>query len=187
MSPESLRIHHIMPYSRANGPGLRTVIWVQGCTLACPGCFNPLTHPSDAGEIWTVKCLVESLLAREKRIEGITISGGEPLQQPQPLLSLLSSVRRLSMLSIVLFTGYSWYEIQRFPYARRLLSLVDVLISGRYIARLHNAHGMPGSANQQIHFLSPRYTLRDLQTIAQAEILLTSSGDIILSGVDPLH
>ena len=88
-----LRIHAFEPFSRANGPGVRAAIWVQGCSLGCPGCFNPDTHPFAGGELLAVDDLFRRILALGDAIEGITVSGGEPLQQRRPLLALLQRVR----------------------------------------------------------------------------------------------
>jgi anaerobic ribonucleoside-triphosphate reductase activating protein len=73
-----------------------------------------------------------SVFALSASINGLTISGGEPLQQRRALLALLQRVRRETSLSVVLFTGYTWEEVQHRPEAEVLLPCVDVLIAGRY-------------------------------------------------------
>jgi anaerobic ribonucleoside-triphosphate reductase activating protein len=78
------RVHAVEPRSQANGPGVRFVVWSQGCTLGCPGCFNPGTHPvtaAGAGE-WPPGELAAAAAAQAGCIEGVTLTGGEPLQQP---------------------------------------------------------------------------------------------------------
>src|SRR5262245_10990749 len=100
----TLRLHAFIPFSRANGPGTRAVIWSQGCTLNCPGCFNPETHSFKGGEEVSVDDLFRRLASIGERIEGITISGGEPLQQLHPLLAFLRRVRGETNLSVLLFT-----------------------------------------------------------------------------------
>src|SRR5437867_3434145 len=111
MPAERLRVHAFQPYSAANGPGLRAVLWVQGCTLGCPGCFNPDTHPRP-GQVWTVDETYERIVALAGDIEGVTISGGEPLQQRRPILTLLHRIRTETSLSTLVFTGYTWDELQ---------------------------------------------------------------------------
>src|SRR5262249_43259808 len=135
----ALRLHEFLPASRANGPGVRAVLWVQGCSLGCPGCFNPSTHPFAGGEGGEVEGLLARLVALGDTIEGITVSGGEPLQQRPALLALLQGVRRETRLSVLVFTGFSWEEVRRFPEAEALLACVDVLIAGRYEQALHLA------------------------------------------------
>lgn len=181
-----LRIHHFLPASRSNGPGLRAVIWVQGCTLACPGCFNPDTHHNLGGERLPVDALFHKICSTKEPIEGLTISGGEPLQQLAALLVLLEQFKRETSLSVLIFTGFTWEEIQRMPAKNRLLSLVDVMIAGRYQQNRRVARGLLGSANKSIHFLSPRYAPSDLETTPEAELIIDSSGRLVLSGIDPL-
>ncbi len=86
-----LRVHAIEPLSYANGPGPRSVLWVQGCSLGCRGCFNQATHDPSAGESMAVEEAAKRL-TRHAGIEGVTISGGEPFQQALPLALLLEWV-----------------------------------------------------------------------------------------------
>lgn len=180
-----LRIHQFLPTSRANGPGVRAVLWVQGCSLGCPGCFNPDTHPFAGGEFVPVENLMRQIAALADRIEGITISGGEPLQQRAPLLTLLQRVRGETSLSVVLFTGYTWEEVLQMPDSQALLACVDVLIAGRYEASQRLARDLRGSTNKTVHFLTNRYKEKDLQAVPPAEVIITANGEIIVSGIDP--
>ncbi len=191
-SGELLRVHRFLPHSYANGPGARAVIWVQGCTLGCPGCFNPATHPHAGGEMMPIATLFRRIVAAGAKapietIEGVTISGGEPLQQPAPLSALLTRLRNETALSILLFTGYTWAEIQRMPAAAQILACIDVLITGRYDATRRVAHGLLGSSNQRIHLLSARYSEADLRAAPAAEVIVTAEGEVVLSGIDPLQ
>jgi len=181
-----LRLHGWMPFSRANGPGLRSVIWLQGCSLGCPGCFNPQTHSVRGGEKVLPGQLAQRILSLGLQTEGLTISGGEPFQQPAALSDLLAELRRASNLSIVVFSGYEWDELQQFPYSSRLLEQIDVLISGRYDASRRLAHSLLGSVNKTIHLLTERYQASDLLDIPPAEVVIGPDGEIILSGIDPL-
>jgi anaerobic ribonucleoside-triphosphate reductase activating protein len=182
-----LRLHQRLPRSQANGPGARAVLWLQGCTLACPGCFNPETHPRAGGELVGVPALVAWLGSLGDAIEGVTISGGEPLQQRRPLLALLQRLRQETALSVLLFSGYAWGEIQRMPEASALLANLDVLIAGRYRADRRLARDLRGSANKSVHLLSDRYTLDDLRQVPPAEVIITPDGQVVMSGIDPLR
>ena len=182
-----LRVHHFLPRSHANGPGVRAVLWVQGCSLACPGCFNPDSHVLTGGERVPVTDLFQRLVALSASIEGLTISGGEPLQQRRALLALLRRVRQETPLSVVLFTGYTWEEVQRMSDVEELLSYVDILIAGRYDASRHLARDLRGSANKTVHVLTDRYTLADVQAVPLAEVIITEAGEIVLSGIDPVR
>src|SRR5437899_9265361 len=90
ISDATMLLHAIIPASRANGPGLRAVLFFQGCTLGCEKCFNPATHLFQGVEIASEK-VVEVLVHphREHILEGITFSGGEPMQQADSLLALI--------------------------------------------------------------------------------------------------
>jgi anaerobic ribonucleoside-triphosphate reductase activating protein len=187
MAGFSLRIHHLLPFSRANGPGARAVLWTQGCSLACPGCFNPHTHPAAGGEVVPVEELAARLMALGAGVEGLTVSGGEPLQQRPALLALLQRLRHHTTLSVLLFTGYRWDEVQRLPAAAELLACIDVLIAGRYVEDRRLARGLRGSANKTVHFLTDRYTPADLETVPAAEVSITAAGEVVLSGIDPVR
>jgi anaerobic ribonucleoside-triphosphate reductase activating protein len=188
MSPTSatLRLHYFLPSSRANGPGVRAVLWVQGCTLGCPGCFNPETHPSSSGKEVKIAELFNSILNFQSSIEGITVSGGEPLQQLQPLLSLFTLIRSETTLSIIIFTGFEWTEMERIPRFSDLAKLVDVIIAGRFDKNKRLARGLLGSSNKTIHLLSTRYRDANFREVPQAEILIGSGGEVVLTGIDPL-
>jgi len=187
MTGKLLNLYHFEPLSLVNGPGKRAVVWVQGCSLGCPGCFNPQTHPAAAGKNWRVDRLVKWVLGQKDEIEGITISGGEPLQQLKPLTEFTRRVKDQSNLSILLFSGFSWEEIHRIPEAQTLLEHLDVLIAGRYLASRRLASGLIGSSNKTIHFLTNRYQMADLAPVPGAEVILNPNGEVILSGIDPLR
>lgn len=184
---ERLRVHAFEPSSRANGPGRRAVVWVQGCSLGCPGCFNPETHPFEGGELLAVSDVFRRITSLGDSIEGITVSGGEPLQQRRPLLALLRRVRQETPLSTLLFSGYTWEEIGQMPDATDLLALLDVLIAGRYDRSRRLARDLRGSANQTVHFLTDRHRADDLRRVPNAEVVITAEGEVTISGVDPIR
>ena len=181
----ALRLHAFEPRSRANGPGARFVVWFQGCTLGCPGCFNPATHAAD-GRAMPIDELVAELIRAAGSIEGLSLSGGEPLQQPEAARALLDAARALG-LSTLAFSGYTLDEIRGLPGGPDVLARLDVLIDGRYVARDRLASGLRGSANQRIQLLTARYTLADVEATPVAEIRIAPTGDVVLTGVDPLR
>jgi len=183
----TLRIHAFLPFSSANGPGLRAGIWVQGCTLNCPGCFNPETHTTAGGRDISVSELLTSLIALAPLLEGLTLSGGEPLQQFDAVLALLSQLQSVTTLSTIVSTGYTWEEIQKMAKSSELLACVDVLITGRYDVSNHLGRTLAGSRNKKIQFLTNRYTLKDLEEVPETEIFITSEGKVMVSGIDPLR
>lgn len=185
MCDNLLRVHSFLPYSRANGPGLRAAIWVQGCTLGCPGCFNPETHPTDGGELASVNKVYDRIAGLGDTIEGITVSGGEPLQQAPALIRLLHRVRNERPLSVLVFTGYTWNEVRAMLDAEPLLTCIDVLIAGRYDQSRRLASGLRGSANQTIHCLTNRYTHDQILSTPTAEMIIGPDGLVVASGINP--
>lgn len=182
-----IRLHAFEPFSRVNGPGTRAVVWVQGCTLGCPGCFNPETHTPAGGTEWDVADLADSIAALGDRIEGVTISGGEPLQQSRVIAELLERLRSTTRLSILVFTGFSWDELQAMPVLPTLTRTVDILLAGRYQAENRVAAGLLGSANKTVHFFTDRYARAYLDAIPEAEVTISPDGEIMLSGIHPLN
>lgn len=176
-----IAVHAIEPRSRANGPGARFVVWLQGCTLGCAGCFNPATHAS-GGTRMSVDELVALVPAN---VEGVSLSGGEPLQQAAAIVPLLDAVRARGLTSLA-FSGYTREEIGALPSGPDVLARLDVLIDGRYVAAERLATGLRGSANQRILLLTERYSLADIEATPTGEIRISPSGEVVLTGVDPL-
>ncbi|MEO8706361.1 MAG: 4Fe-4S single cluster domain-containing protein [Kofleriaceae bacterium] len=178
----TVAVHGIDPRSRANGPGIRFVVWFQGCTLGCPGCFNPGTHALGGREV-AVTELADQLAAA--KVDGLSLSGGEPLQQPAAAVALLDTARALG-LSTLAFSGYSIDEIRALPSGPEVLARLDVLVDGRYVAGERLAKGLRGSANQRIQLLTSRYRLEEVEATPVAEIVIDSTGQLVLTGVNPL-
>ena len=176
-----IRVHAIEPRSRANGPGARTVVWMQGCTLGCAGCFNPATH-AGGGTPMSVDDVMSHVPAD---IQGLSLSGGEPLQQAAAIVPLLDAARARGM-STLEFSGYTQDEIAVLPSGPDVLARLDVLIDGRYVVAQRLAIGFRGSANQHIVLLTNRYALAEVEATPTAEVRISPTGDVILTGVDPL-
>jgi anaerobic ribonucleoside-triphosphate reductase activating protein len=176
------RIHATESRSRANGPGARFVVWLQGCTLGCPGCFNPTTHDAAGG---SERDLADVIAEIPADVEGITLSGGEPLQQPEAAAALLDAARARG-LSTLAFSGYSEAEIRALAGGPAVLDRLDVLIDGRYVSGERLAMGLRGSTNQRIRLLTARYTLADVEATPVAEVRITRDGTVVLTGVNPL-
>lgn len=141
--------------SRTLGPGLRYVLWTQGCPFHCEGCATPEGRPMTHDKQVYVTALVEDILARPS-IEGVTISGGEPFLQAEALANLLDMVlAKRPELTVMSFTGYLKDDLN-WPEAQRLLGHLDLLIDGPYVKELNDNLGLRGSSNQQLHFLTPR-------------------------------
>ncbi len=178
------RLHAFEPASRSNGPGLRAVVWFQGCALGCPGCFNPATHDPRGGVEFDTEQLAGEIISLGPKIDGVSVSGGEPFQQPDALLDLLERLDSAPLGRLV-FTGYTLDEVQELPLGPRILPLVDVLIAGRYVASRQADAGLASSTNQQIHLLTPRHSADDLAAAPTREIILHRDGSMTVTGLHP--
>lgn len=179
-----LRIHNIITETTVNGPGKRFGIWLQGCNFNCKGCFNPTTHPLTGGTLISHQELFRKIVSTEG-IEGISISGGEPLLQIVPLLSFLKMIKEKTNLSVILFSGYTFNEIKSDKEKNKILSYLDILISGRYQETLKINTPYLSSSNQELHFFSDIYCKNDFQ-VYDTELIIDKEGNIITSGFNHL-
>lgn len=116
-------------HSRINGPGNRLVIWVQGCKFNCKGCFNPETHPYTKEHLMDVVDLAK-MINEDAQIEGITISGGEPLDYPKQIQSLLSSLEH--RITTIIYSGYHYEDVVSDEDLMKVVKRADLSIIGRY-------------------------------------------------------
>jgi anaerobic ribonucleoside-triphosphate reductase activating protein len=162
------------------------VLWFQGCSLGCAGCYNPETHsPAPQNEV-SVAELANEIEARKSEIEGISLTGGEPLQQPEAVLALLEELAVRTELSVLIFSGYTHKEIEVLPLGPPILEHADVLIAGRYSQLKHLGTKLLGSTNQDVLLLSRRYTHDQVSNTPSTEVRIHPDGSIVLSGVDPI-
>ena len=151
-----------VPASQAEGPGLRAVLWVQGCDKRCPGCCNPGLLPIVARELVTAASMVEKMMTAKAAfgIEGITFLGGEPMLQAKGLAEVATAAQAAG-LSVMVFTGYTVEELTLLAPdgAQALLAATDVLVDGPYRAdQPDTTRGWVGSQNQRFHYLTTRYS-----------------------------
>ncbi len=182
-----VRLAGFAPDSRVNGPGRRVVIWVQGCDLACPGCFNPQTHPRDAEDVSGVSpmALVERILrARSEVSVGVTFSGGEPFQQARALAVCARGLRRAwPGVSLMAFTGYPLEALRGggAPAGSiELLDQLDMLVDGRYDPRRPSTRAWRASGNQRLWVLGRAPV--DWSASPDAELHVDAAGNVLLSG-----
>jgi anaerobic ribonucleoside-triphosphate reductase activating protein len=141
----------IVEDSIVDGPGLRTVFFVQGCDKRCPECHNTDAQPMDGGTSYTCAELYDKIKANPL-CSGVTISGGEPLLQASALLPLARLIKEAG-LPLAIYTGDTIEQvIERGEQAQLdLLSTADTLIDGPFIAA-EKSLSIPfkGSKNQRI-------------------------------------
>lgn len=173
--------------TRALGPGLRAVVWVQGCAFHCPGCIAPDWIAIRPARLVPPELLAAELLANPE-ITGLTFSGGEPMLQAAALARLARLAKAQRNLDIICFTGFVREPLEAnppVPGVWDLLEQVDVLIDGPYIQRMNDNTGLRGSRNQRVHYLTNRLTHYDLtRAPRQAEVQI-SDGHALLVGVPP--
>lgn len=188
-SPETLRLGRVLTATDAEGPGRRTAIWVRGCTIRCPGCFNPHLWAAAGGQVVAVEPWTATVLdaAEAAAVEGITLLGGEPFEQAAPLARLARAAHERG-LSVMTFTGYDYADLR--VWARRradiadLLAHTDLLADGPY-RREEIDHVRPwvGSVNQGLRALTGRY--RDLDVVSvpdRVEVRVDADGTVAVNG-----
>jgi anaerobic ribonucleoside-triphosphate reductase activating protein len=179
-----LKLNYFLKRSSANGPGIRAVIWTQGCLQNCPGCCNPQTHPMHQGYRMSVTKLMQEIMRLGSDIEGITISGGEPFLQAEALNCLLLEIKQKTMLSVLIFSGYEKTLLDTVPLFRACLKNTDVLISGPYQKDVQPDYNQfCASGNQKLFLLSSRYQKEDFNNLMTNEIFIQENGTIIMSGL----
>ncbi len=171
------------------GPGHRVAIWVSGCNKRCEGCISPELQNPISGKFIKVNTLLTRLLTVNSKIEGITISGGEPLEQKESLAELLNNLRVARPdWNVLLYSGYTMNDIKDMGGSgHRLLSLIDILIDGPFDKNIRSRHPLLGSGNQKIHYLSDNglglKPLIDEKPNARFELGLGSDSFQMLIGV----
>ncbi|MFA7767419.1 4Fe-4S single cluster domain-containing protein [Streptomyces sp. NPDC048723] len=170
------------------GPGIRAVIWVQGCPLRCRGCVAAETLPFEGGTEHTVAELADWLCGLPD-IEGVTLSGGEPFSQAAALAALLDSVRaRRPDFGAMAYSGFRYEVLRRGgPDRRALLGRLDLLVDGPYVASRQHGLRWRGSSNQRIVALSDRYAHvgTEPDTSAGVELSVEADGSLSWAGVPP--
>lgn len=146
-----MRYHNITTDDMLNGDGLRTVLWVSGCSHHCKGCHNEITRDPDCGLEFDQNARREFFLKLSKPyISGATLSGGDPLYpgNRECVLELIKEIRReFPLKTIWLYTGYLWEEISHLDG----ISLVDVIVDGKFEEDLKdNNYHWAGSTNQRV-------------------------------------
>ena len=147
-----MRLSGITPESFVDGPGLRYVIFTQGCPHQCPNCQNPETWDKDAGKEFSVRQVIRLLKQQKKIKQGVTFSGGEPFLQAVELAEVAQAAHQIGW-DIVTYTGFTYEQLieSKDDGVKALLSASDILIDGKYINELRSIE-LPfrGSSNQRI-------------------------------------
>lgn len=136
------------------GPGKRIGIWVQGCDLGCSGCVNKTTWNKRGGKSVAVLDVFNWIAGIAGDFDGITISGGEPFQQYEALISFLYLIKNRTDFDSYCFSGYTLDELDKLFPDKLFYRFMDFLVDGRYVRDLHEDKNTKGSSNQSLyHFV----------------------------------
>ena len=161
-----MNYHDIKHFDILNGEGVRVSLWVSGCKCHCPGCHNPQTWDFDSGIPFDKNALDELMDALDKPyIQGLTLTGGNPLDNSSEVLSICSAVKhKFPNKDIWLYSGYTFEYVTQMPYGYDILQYVDVLIDGPYIEDLRDISiQWVGSKNQRL--IDVQETLKQEQIV----------------------
>jgi len=190
-------IHGFVAHSRVNGPGMRAVVYFQGCNLGCAGCWNPATH-SFVGPPREVQDVAEQVAAAHGAhfIDGVTFSGGEPMQQALDLLDLIRRLKRArSEISVGMYSGYTQHELDAGRFwtgygiaqeARRRIwedikQDLDFAVLGRFVAARPSKLPLRTSANQALWLFGDRYRQEHFKPL-EFEVNIEAQGLVQITG-----
>ena len=142
-----VRIAGLVPESFVDGDGIRYAIFMQGCLRNCDGCQNPETHALDGGRLMDTNEII-SALKKNPLLDGITLTGGEPLLQIDAANEIARAAKNFG-LSVWCYTGYTFEDLP--PEAESLIENIDVMIDGAFVENLRDLElQFRGSGNQRI-------------------------------------
>lgn len=179
---------NIMGYvdeSEVNGPGVRAVVWVQGCDRHCSNCFNPSSWSFEINQLISVEDLADQILSKPKN-QGVTFSGGEPFWQAAALSQLAKRLKAQG-LNVMSFSGFTLQELQSSqapPHASDLLQKLDILVDGPYVPSqaINQPDSLVSSRNQQVRVFNPELEDKLDWASDQIEIHILKDGRRIVTG-----
>jgi len=153
--------------SIVDGPGLRAVLWTQGCGHHCPGCQNPQTWDFNGGGLIPISVVKEAIDELENQ-DGFTMSGGDPMFQPEACNEIAKYVKDKG-LNLWVYTGFTFEDLMKLaktkPIYREFIERIDVLVDGRFIESKKNLSLLfRGSSNQRLIDIP--------KTLEQGEVVL---------------
>lgn len=179
-----IRINSYIPITNVEGVGTRFAIWVQGCSIRCKGCANSHMWDFDGGTSYKVSDFINLIKSYKNKIEGITFLGGEPLEQIKAVTEISKAAQELG-LSVILFTGYEFKNIENNKDFQELVRYVDILIDGKYESdKTDYSRTWVGSSNQNYYFLTDRYNESVIKECKnKIEVRISPDNKIIMTGM----
>jgi anaerobic ribonucleoside-triphosphate reductase activating protein len=169
------------------GPGRRVGIWFQGCSIRCLGCISADTWAKREPDL-NVAELIQSSHVWLSECDGVTISGGEPFEQPEALAELLRLIRTDYDCDVLVYSGLSFEGLKDHPLV--LSGLIDALISEPYLQDEAQTKPLRGSDNQCLHFLTERglaqfsrFDRTDEQPEKSLDVMFDATGTVWLAGI----
>jgi len=181
-----LNLYHFVKKTKALGIGERFVIWVQGCNQRCFNCIVPDSWDLNSGTKIKIDKLVKMVL--DSKVEGVTISGGEPFLQSENLTKFIKKLNKHKEINYIVYTGYKYENLQKNLKYREFLNSIDLLIDGEYIDELNEDTPFRGSSNQKIYILSQKgYKLAyDIANKTSREVeFIIKDNEIFMVGIPP--
>lgn len=175
--------------TEVEGPGKRFALWLQGCSILCPGCCNPQMLDFGPRRIVDSHNLLRDIEISHAShgIEGVTFLGGEPMLQARGLSEVARGCRE-RRLSVMVFTGFRLEHLRNSPMVgvTELLEVTDLLVDGPYIqSRPDRSRNWVGSVNQRFHYLTNRYSKSiemDKRYARGMEIRVATDGAMSVNG-----
>lgn len=184
---ERFNIAHIEPTTHIYGSGKNFTIWLQGCTLACQGCWNKEMWPTRPHTLRHRAELLQQILATPD-ITGVTLLGGEPMQQSHNTLWLLAQLRSKTNLNTMLYTGYEAGELEAMGHWQFIEQTADIVVAGRYEQEKRNTDlRWRGSTNQQLIYPVNSRLVPETEEANQVEIIISEHGGMTVLGYPDLN
>ena len=177
-----LRLSRVLHGTLAEGPHLRSAVWVQGCSIRCKGCINPQLFSTTGGTPTSPQDIVNDAIAAG--VEGLTLLGGEPFDQAEAGADLAEAAQAAG-LGIITFSGFNFEELQNASSQhRRLIDATDLLVDGPYDqSSPEQSRALVGSSNQRFIHLSERYSTYDPQRASnRVDVRIDIDGTINVAG-----
>ncbi|MBT2596230.1 4Fe-4S single cluster domain-containing protein [Arthrobacter sp. ISL-72] len=182
MTDGHLQVARVLHGTTAEGPGLRTVVWFQGCSIQCKGCINPHLFSPRGGARTPIAEIVDQAVAAG--VEGLTLIGGEPFDQPASGAALARAAQERG-LGVIAFSGYEYESLLgRDDVTKAFLAATDLLVDGPYQARNPETHrALVGSGNQRFIHLSERYKAYNPEVVTnRVDVRVRPNGSIDVAG-----
>lgn len=145
-----MRVIDIIEETMADGPGLRTSVYVAGCSHHCPGCHNPESWDFLGGDYWDAIKLAQHII--QNPYTDVTFSGGDPIYQIKELIECCKYIKENSNKDIWVYTGFTLEELEEMPYYTELKQYINTIVTDPYIEELRDTTlQFRGSSNQRIN------------------------------------